>query len=231
LSNIPVPVGWCSWYHFFEKISENVLLNNLESMKRLKKSSNLGPKRLGFNLFQIDDGYQTAWGDWSLVNKITFPTQSLYNIVKKIRESKMVGGIWMAPFACDKHSIVAKKNPSWILKKKNSKSIPGNSANCGKWFYGLDITNEAVQNHVKENILVALKVWGFSYLKLDFLYASVLAGSQHSFYDRTLSKAQIIQLGMQIITETAGSNIFILGCGAPLGSVIGLVHANRISSG
>jgi alpha-galactosidase len=29
-NNIPVPVGWCSWYHFFEKISENVLLKNLD---------------------------------------------------------------------------------------------------------------------------------------------------------------------------------------------------------
>ena len=200
-------------------------------MQRIKKKNYLESDRLGFNLFQIDDGYQEAWGDWSILNKKTFPRQTLYHIVSKIKEANMIGGVWMAPFACDKHSIVAKKHPNWILKAKGSKTKPSNSGNCGKWFYGLDITNKEVQNHIKENIEVATKIWEFSYLKLDFLYVSCLGGVHESYKDRTLSKAQIIQLGMKLISEVAGDNVFILGCGAPLGSVIGYVHANRISSG
>jgi hypothetical protein len=93
------------------------------------------------------------------------------------------------------------------------------------------VTNEEVQEHVRKSIDVAINIWRFSYLKLDFLYASVLGGVQESYKDKTLTKAQILQIGMQLITESAGNDVFILGCGAPLGSVIGHVHANRISSG
>lgn len=78
---------------------------------------------------------------------------------------------------------------------------------------------------------MATGIWGFTYLKLDFLYASVLGGVQESFKVKSLTKAQILQKGMKLIKDTAGPGVFILGCGAPLGSVIGHVHANRISSG
>jgi hypothetical protein len=57
----------------------------------------------------------------------------------------MTPGLWMAPFACDIHSTLAKEHPDWILKrvsrlldfKKKGEKIPANSANCGKWFLGL----------------------------------------------------------------------------------------------
>lgn len=130
LNNSAVPVGWCSWYHFFANISEKDLMNNMQCMQRMKEKNNLRAERVGFNLFQVDDGYQNAWGDWATVNKATFPTQSLYNIVQKVKEENMVGGIWMAPFACDKHSEVAKNHKDWILRRKGS-NVYANSGNCG----------------------------------------------------------------------------------------------------
>lgn len=131
LNTCEVPVGWCSWYHFFEKVSEEDLMKNLQCMKRMKEKYNLAADRMGFNLFQIDDGYQNAWGDWSVLNKKTFPKQSLYNIVTHVKDEHMVGGIWMAPFACDKHSMIAKQHPDWILRRKGSSTVACNSGNCG----------------------------------------------------------------------------------------------------
>jgi hypothetical protein len=32
---------------------------------------------------------------------------------------------------------IAEKHKDWILKKNGSTTVPANSANCGKWFYGL----------------------------------------------------------------------------------------------
>src|SRR5690606_21456252 len=49
----PFQVGWCSWYHYFHDITEAALLDNLG--------------RAGdwpFDVFQLDDGYQSAIGDW-----------------------------------------------------------------------------------------------------------------------------------------------------------------------
>eukprot|EP01041_Mallomonas_annulata_P010610 gene10610-22149_t len=227
--NIP-PSGWCSWYHFFSNINENNLSNNLQQMNKIKLSNNLNFTKQGFNLFQIDDGYQTAWGDWLQLDKKKFPNLTLSNFIEKIIDENMIPGIWLAPFACDKHSFIASNHPNWILKKKGSTTKPSNSANCGKWFYGLDVTNPEVQEHIKTCISTLTKHYGFRYLKLDFLYAAILSDSQESFYDTSLTRAQAIQIGMEIVTAAAGSSIFLLGCGAPMGSVIGHVHANRVSA-
>lgn len=78
---------------------------------------------------------------------------------------------------------------------------------------------------------MAKNVWGFEYLKLDFLYSAVLADAHDSHFDRTLTHAQIMQQALRLVTDTAGKDVFVLGCGAPLGSLIGHVHANRVSAG
>lgn len=200
-----VPVGWCSWYHFYEHISEKDLLGNLECMKKLHKFRGLGAERQGFRLFQVDDGYQQTWGDWTRVRGDRFPTKSMYNVVRRIKEADMLGGLWLAPFSCDKGSVVAKEHPEWVLRKNNS-SIPCNSANCGKFFYGLDVTNPAFRAYLQETLEVAVSVWGFSYLKLDFLYSAVLADAQETYFDRTLTKAQIMQLAMSTIHAALSYN-------------------------
>lgn len=219
------PAGWCSWYHFFEKVDEEKLLSNIDKMFMLK---NIFPESCDFTLFQIDDGYQRAWGDWLLLDEKKFPNQTMPSLVSKIRDANLKPGLWLAPFACDKHSHVA-KNTSWILKKGLS-NTPANSANCGKWFYGLDVTNQEVRKFIFDNIRTVVHDWGFKYIKLDFIYAAALAGSQQSFSDRTVTRAQAIQLGFKTIRQAAGEDVFILGCGAPIGSLIGYVDANRVSA-
>lgn len=224
------PSGWCSWYHFFSNIREENLVNNAEAMVTIKAANGLHAKRQGFDLFQIDDGYQRAWGDWLTLDKKKFPTLSLKSIATMIKGKNMLPGIWMAPFAIDKHSNVAKEHPSWILRKGGPGGVPANSANCGKWFYGLDVTNPEVQTHVRNCITTMTSEWGFVYLKLDFLYAAALSGAQKSYFDRTLTRAQAMQVAMQAVTQSAGPYVYLLGCGAPMGSVIGHVHANRVSA-
>ena len=223
--DIQTPAGWCSWYHFFEKVDEEKLLSNIDKMFMLK---NIFPEACDFTLFQIDDGYQRAWGDWLLLDEKKFPNQTMPSLVTKIRDANLKPGLWLAPFACDKHSHVA-KNTSWILKKGLT-NTPANSANCGKWFYGLDVTNVEVRKFIYDNIRTVVHDWGFKYIKLDFIYAAALAGSQQSFSDRTVTRAQAIQLGFKTIREAAGDDVFILGCGAPIGSLIGYVDANRVSA-
>ena len=80
-----VPSGWCSWYHFFEFVSEKDLTENIDSMHLLKAEKGMHTDRIGFNLFQVDDGYQSAWGDWLSLHNIRFPSQSMNVIVDKIK--------------------------------------------------------------------------------------------------------------------------------------------------
>ena len=124
----------------------------------------------------------------------------------------------------------------------------------GKFFYGLDATNPAVKEYVKNTIHLAVEGWGFEYLKLDFLYSAVLGARDGTLMDRSKSGAQAMAEGMDLIKDTlisikkkkvAGADactgtgdkrpavadsITLLGCGAALGSTIGKVHLNRISA-
>ena len=58
----PYQVGWCSWYHYFHRITEDALRANLARAADWP-----------FDVFQLDDGYQAAIGDW-LVTKESFPS-------------------------------------------------------------------------------------------------------------------------------------------------------------
>ena len=262
-----IPTGWCSWYHFYEKIDEVSLRQNITLLKSLQST-------LPLSLVQIDDGYQSAWGDWLALDTKKFPdpSRSLSSIVQEIHNHGFKAGIWLAPFAVDKHSKIA-NDPSkvdWILRQKKT-GIPCNSANCGKWFYGLDPTNEEVRKYVT-NVLQTMTRsstcyrisdddnrnnfekditnprveipsssmltdstnfsqtntgWGFKYVKLDFLYA---AGLKAARKDPTINCAQAVNLAMETIHTAVGKDVFILGCGMPIGSGIGYVHANRVSA-
>ncbi|MGH9273710.1 MAG: hypothetical protein ACRDZU_03595, partial [Acidimicrobiales bacterium] len=58
----PFQVGWCSWYHYFHAITEADLRSNLARAAAWP-----------FDVFQLDDGYQPAIGDW-LTTNVDFPT-------------------------------------------------------------------------------------------------------------------------------------------------------------
>lgn len=126
-----MPVGWCSWYHFYENISETNLQDNIAMMaklrgalpttrwrgRRLTRRSSNDPTptrtpapqtdKLPLQLFQIDDGYQRAWGDWLTLDGGKFPTKSMRDLVKIVRAQGLRPGLWLAPVAVDKHSRVA----------------------------------------------------------------------------------------------------------------------------
>jgi len=73
----------------------------------------------------------------------------------------------------------------------------------------------------------AVHDWEFPYLKLNFLYAAALQGK---YCDDTKTRAQVLRTGMEAIRNAAGKETTLLGCGAPLGSMLGLVDIMRIGA-
>src|SRR3712207_3966028 len=51
----PPPTAWCSWYHYFEHVTQADIAENLAAI------DDLG---LPVDVVQIDDGYQAEIGDW-----------------------------------------------------------------------------------------------------------------------------------------------------------------------
>jgi alpha-galactosidase len=58
----PFQVGWCSWYHYFDGITETTLRANLARAADWP-----------FDVFQLDDGYQAAIGDWLETGRRSLP--------------------------------------------------------------------------------------------------------------------------------------------------------------
>ena len=147
-------------------------------------------------------------------------------VASDIQSSGMRPGLWLAPFAADKHSKIAKHHPEWIIT--NEGGSPANSSNCGKFFYGLDATNPRVREHVFISIRRAVQDWGFRVLKIDFLYAACLKGNGK--YDMSMTRAETMHLALKTIREAAGPTVFLIGCGCPIGSGVGYIDGMRVSA-
>lgn len=218
LQNGSLLTGWCSWYVFYEKINAVLLKDNFQKLAEMRD-------QLPTNVSVVDDGYMAAWGDWDSLKEEAFP-DGLDAVARNISSQGMRPGLWLAPFAADKHSNVARDHPDWIIR--NDGGVAANSSYCGKFFYGLDATNPDVRAHVHEAIKRAAHQWKFNVLKIDFLYAACLEGNGR--YDLSISRAQAMDIALQTIRDAAGPNVFLIGCGCPIASGIGYVDAMRISA-
>ena len=201
--------GYTSWYNYFQKIDENIILRDLEGLSKVGDQA---------DIFQVDDGYETFVGDW-LDPSEKFP-RGMKFIADSIHEKGYLAGIWLAPFNAQKVSRTAKEHPDWLVKDAAGNPI----VSCLGWggAYTLDLYNEEARDYIRHFFDVILNEWGFDMVKLDFLY------SQCMFPRNGLSRGRIMAAGMEFLRECVGDKL-ILGCGVPLGSAFGIVDACRIS--
>ncbi len=222
LANVPlnadVIAGWCSWYYYYTKVTENDIIKNLEYFKRHSDVS--------VDLIQLDDGYQQTIGDWGIDGQFNskFP-HGLKWLVNKIHKASLKAGLWIAPFFSNEKSLFYKKYPDWALRNRQKKII-NTCSNWGLRCSGIDLTRSDALEYLKNWGTTITKDWGFDFLKIDFLYASAVLGGMVS--NPTFTRAQMIRRGVQAIREGIGESTFLLGCGAPLGPCVGLVNAMRI---
>jgi len=209
--------GWCSWYYYFQDISAQVIRSNLAAAIQMRSD-------LPLEVFQIDDGFETQIGDWYTF-KESFP-EGLAPLAGEIRQAGYVPGLWLAPFIVHPKSQLADAHPDWLLRNRFGRPV-----NAGfiwdAFTTALDLTHPGAHDYAREVVHKAAHEWGFSYLKLDFLYAAALPGRRH---DPTKTRAQILRASLQTLREAAGENTTLLGCGCPLGPAIGLVDAMRIGA-
>ena len=186
-------IGYTSWYNHYQNINESLIYDALKGMDKNK-----------YNVFQIDDGYETYVGDWLYVDHHKFPN-GLEKIVRDIHDKGLLAGLWLAPFAAEEKSILFKSRPDLFIKDEQGNFIKAG----GNWsgFYALDMEKEESQNYVRECLQHYMDL-GFDFFKLDFLYASCLGKSK-------LTRAERSQRSYEFLRQTL-KNKLILGCGAVL---------------
>ncbi len=213
----PTPVGWCSWYYFFQDVSESVIRDAVSWAEAHRPEAPL-------SLIQIDDGFEAEVGDWFETNS-RFPG-GLSALQREIRSGGLQPGLWLAPFIAKPGAAVVREHPEWVLRGPG-----GRPANAGFIWdtrtRALDLSHPGVLEHLDRLIRTARQEWGFDYLKLDFLYAGALAGRR---YDPKVTRAQSLHQGLTAIRRAAGDDAVLVGCGCPIGSGIGIFDAMRISS-
>ena len=211
------PVGWCSWYHFYTKISEPIIKQNLKAIVDQKET-------LPIQLVQIDDGFESQIGDW-FTFKPEFP-KGVAPLAAEIKQAGLLPGLWLAPFILHPKAEIIKQHPDWVLRKANGKPV-----NAGfVWnalTTALDITVPEALDYACQVVKMASAEWGYPYLKLDFLYAAAV---NCKYKDPTLTRAQVLRKGMEALRKAVGPEVTLLGCGAPFGAMLGLVEAMRIGA-
>ena len=204
------PIGWCSWYHYFGKLGWPDVLENLEAAAADRSA-------FPFDVFQVDDGYETEIGDWE-TPKPGYP--DLAGLAGAITAKGFRAGIWTAPFSAAESSRLFVEHPDWMVAEG------GRPKPCyrgwGRTIYALDTTRPEVKRWLSETF-AALRRAGFSYLKIDFLFAAAMPGTRH----KRVTPIQAYREGLRVIRRAAGTD-FVLGCGAPLLPSAGLVDGMRV---
>ncbi len=203
--------GYTSWYNYFQNINEEIILRDLNGLDRASDE---------VNIFQVDDGYQHAVGDWLITDHKKFPRGMKY-IAEQIHAKGYKAGLWLAPFSAQVSSMIAKKHPDWLIRdNRTEKKLLG----CQGWggAYILDIYNEEVRAYIKKVFDTVLNVWGYDMVKLDFLYSQCIQPRNGK------TRGEIMCDGVDFLRECCGDK-WILGCGVPIGACMGIFDACRIS--
>ena len=217
----PFQRGWCSWYHYFHSITEDALRANLRTLASMRSE-------FPIEVVQLDDGFQAALGDWDETNE-KFPS-GLEKIAAEIREAGFAAGIWTAPFLAARDSRLMRMHPEWFIRHESGEPTragynPNWTKDEDKFAYAMDPSHPEFRDHLESLFRKLVDGFGYSYLKLDFLYAAAAEGQRH---DRHLTRAETVRAGLKAIRSGAGDDAFILGCGCPLGVAIGVVDGMRI---
>ena len=200
---------WCSWYSYYEDVSQAALEDELDAIASL-----------GVDTLQIDDGWEAAVGDWAPGEH--FP-DGMAHIATRIRRAGMEPGLWLAPFIALSGSRLAGTRPElFVTGPDGAPAVAG--SNWGTTYHALDLTRPEACDVVHETVARAVHEWGFGYLKLDFINAAAIPGRRHEEIDRE----HAYRRGIGVVRRAAGEEAFLLGSGAPVMPSIGLLDAVRI---
>lgn len=204
--------GWTSWYNYYGDVSESIINENVEALQKHKYP---------INIFQIDDGFQTAIGDWLSINN-KFPN-GMKVVADKIKSARFKAGLWLAPYAVGFTSRIVKEHPDWLIMDPDTKKPVIAGPNWGG-FYALDMYHPDARKYLRHVFDTVLQDWGFDMVKLDFCFAAAMIPRLGK------PRGEIMWDAMEFIRELVGPEKLVLGCGVPLASAFRKVDYCRIGS-
>lgn len=210
-------LGWCSWYHYFMKVTPADVRENLA----------IG-RNHGVEVVQMDDGYPREIGDW-LESRPPFDGGEMPALAAEIQAAGCTPGIWSAPFLAGARSRLAHEHPDWLVRDPHRQPLTAiwNPITWRGRSFALDTTNPEVLEHLRQ-VFSKLRSEGWSYHKVDFCYAAAMPGRRMA--SGRMTRAEALRLGLEAIRDGVGDDAFLLGCGCPFAQAVGVVDAMRVSA-
>ncbi|HTW95964.1 MAG TPA: glycoside hydrolase family 36 protein, partial [Tepidisphaeraceae bacterium] len=238
----PQPTGYCTWYA--EKHGGACNQNDLKTLADFAQK-NLEP--FGFNFVQIDDGWQLGVKkNGPRKNFTSFNPNGPYPDGMKatadfLKAHGLTPGIWFMPFA-------GNYTDPWFADKQDLfvKTASGKPYDVKWGGTSLDMTNPKARDYLRSIVDTLANKWGFEYFKMDGLFTGtacqlnyVNSGYKEDhfgdavFFDPNVTNVQAFRIGMKLIRDTAGPNVFLLGCNLAqnmrmFGASFGMFDAMRV---
>jgi hypothetical protein len=205
--------GWCSWYYFYESVSEADILKNIEFIT---------VNKLNVSTVLIDMGWEERLGSWYPGSK--FP-HGMKWLADKIHSAGLKAGLWLSPFWVENRSEIHREHPEWLLRDKAGRLLV---FNCHIDGYVIDTTIPEARGWIRDIFKKVVAEWGFDLVKIDFLRAVSLFPEAR--YSKNVTRAEALRLGLEAVREGAGEETFIIACGGHYGPTLGIANANRTSN-
>ena len=148
-------------------------------------------KELGFQWAVLDDGWQTAEGDWFLLpDKYPRGDADMKAFVDRIHAEGMKAKLWWAPLAADPGTDLLETHPEYLLLGED-----GSPQRISYWnaFY-LCPAYPPVVEHTKQLINTMMQVWGYDGFKLDGQHLNGVAPCYNPAHNHAYPEESVEQL-------------------------------------
>jgi hypothetical protein len=221
----PVVNGWCSWFSYFDSITEDEVLRNAGFAAEHLRD-------YGLSVIQVDDGYQRCFGEWEGHTQ-GFP-HGMGSLAQRIRDLGLVPGIWVAPYAVASDSRVFGEHPEWMIHHPDGRLqlvhpyLPETAdevQQAERKTYALDPSHPGAAEWFRALFDRVANVWGYDFIKTDFTDWTLLAAEV--FHVPSATRAGLYRQGSASMRDAVGPDRHLLDCG-PGPVAIGTFDSMRI---
>src|SRR3984957_7142391 len=216
-----IPIGWWSWTAYYAAINEGETLANADWLSQHLNS-------LGYNFFQIDEGYQYARGEFVTANATQFPN-GMRSVAHHIVNDGLTLGLWTAPFEVTSRAWVYEHHKDWLVHNAKGEPIPLEDLWHQNFdtIYALDATHPGAQEYLRQTYKTLVREWGVRFIKLDFMDTTAIEGY---YYRPNTTALEAQRIGLQVIRDTVGNDVVLDKDGSPMLNPVGLVDTGRVSA-
>jgi len=180
---------WCAW-GYRRDFTVDQVLNTLPKVKEL-----------GYKWAVLDDGWQTAEGDWYLMKEKFASDEDMIKFVDVIHSYGLKAKLWWAPMSVDPGTDLIENHPEYLLLNED-----GSKQKISWWnaFY-LCPAYPPAQEFTKSQVKTIMDTWGYDGLKIDgqHLNAAPPCYNPAHNHERPEESVEKVPEYFKIIYETA----------------------------